>query len=119
MGEVWHGEEKAILAEFSADFQRVLIATENDVEVWNTATGQPASPPIKHKGPVYHVAFTPDGGRVVIVSSDQTARVWDAVSGQPVSPPLKHNGLVRVAWFSPDGRRVVTASDDHTARVWD
>jgi len=68
---------------------------------------------------VVHVAFSPDGTRIVTASWDKTARVWDALTGKPVTSPLEHQAAVSSAVFSPDGTRVVTASDDKTARVWD
>jgi len=72
-----------------------------------------------HDGPIFAVAFSPDGTRVATASYDRTAQVWDVVSGKRVTPPLAHQrGIWAVAW-APDGSRVATASFDHTARVWD
>jgi WD40 repeat protein/serine/threonine protein kinase len=71
-----------------------------------------------HDNEVEHVAFSPDGRRIVTASKDHAARVWDAGTGEAVTPPLRHGHTVLRAAFSPDGRRVVTASHDRTARVW-
>jgi WD40 repeat protein/serine/threonine protein kinase len=72
-----------------------------------------------HDNEVEHVAFSPDGSRIVTASKDRTARVWDVRTGEAVTPPLAHDNIVLKASFSPDGRYVVTASHDRTARVWD
>jgi WD40 repeat protein/serine/threonine protein kinase/tetratricopeptide (TPR) repeat protein len=115
-GTVWH-------AEFSTDGHRVVTASQDGkARVWDAASGQPLSPPLKHNGGVQHASFSPDGRRVVtacaVNGKPGEARVWDAASGQPITPPLKHNAQVLHASFSPDGRHVVTASEDRTARVW-
>jgi WD40 repeat protein/serine/threonine protein kinase len=85
----------------------VLAQTPRLVHLWD------------HDHEVEHVAFSPDGRRIVTASRDHTARVWEVRTGEAVTPPLRHGHLVWKAAFSPDGRRVVTASHDRTARVWD
>jgi WD40 repeat protein len=107
-----------------------VSTTFEDAQVLDVFTGQPLTPRLKHslkqvkggsgfQADVIHIAFSPDGQRVVTASGDDTARVWDAITGQPVTPPMKHNDKVNHAAFSPDGKRVITASDDETARLWD
>ncbi|MHA1529998.1 MAG: nSTAND1 domain-containing NTPase, partial [Alphaproteobacteria bacterium] len=71
-----------------------------------------------HENSVLHVAFSPNGGRLVSASSDATARVWDAETGSELAVLRGHEAAVRTAAFSPDGRRIVTASVDKTARLW-
>jgi serine/threonine protein kinase len=99
---------------FFNDFKKQYFA-----RVYDLATGQALTPPLKHEDWVFHASFSPDGNRVVTASCDKTARVWDAATGEALTPPLKHEGDVHCAAFSPDGKRVVTASPDKTARVWD
>jgi tetratricopeptide (TPR) repeat protein len=63
---------------FSPDGRRVVTASDDrTARVWDTATGQPLSTPLKHEGGVLHAAFSPDGRRIVTASRDRTARVWN------------------------------------------
>ena len=91
---------------------------DNTARVWDAATGQPLTPPLRHRSYVYRSAFSPDGRRVVTACGDGTAQVWDAATGRRLLPPLRHQAPVFDAAFSPDGRWIVTASQDDTARVW-
>jgi WD40 repeat protein/serine/threonine protein kinase len=109
--------------------RQLAVGSWMDAQILDVFTGLPLTPLMKHglkeiakgalRGVVNHVAFSPDGKRVVTASGDNTARVWDAVTGKALTEPLKHNDKVNYAEFSPDGKWVLTASDDETARVWD
>ena len=72
-----------------------------------------------HKGPVFGVAFSPDGKRLATASSDHTAKIWDADNGQELLTLRGHEGPVFSVAFSPDGKRLATASNDKTAKIWD
>jgi hypothetical protein len=50
---------------------------DKTARVWDTESGQPITPPLKHEGTVWHAAFSPDGRRAVTASEDHTARIWD------------------------------------------
>src|SRR5205823_3402516 len=86
---------------------------------------KPEVPPLKgifsHQGPVFAVAFSPDGRAVLTGSQDGTARLWSAATGKELSPPLRHRGWVYAVAFSPDGRAVLTGGGDlrtGEARLW-
>ncbi len=79
---------------------------------------EPTEPTVlRHEGPVWRVAFSPDSSRVATASADRTARVWDLAGGEPVV--LRgHTGTLRTLSFSPSGAQVLTAGDDGTVRTW-
>lgn len=73
---------------------------------------------LAHTGPVYSVAFSPDGRLVLTGSQDSTASLWHAATGCVLRDFVGHMGMVRSVAFSPDGRQVLTGSWDNTARLW-
>ena len=73
---------------------------------------------VGHQGPVYAVAFSPSGGRLVTAGADQIVRVWDVTSGDLKHDLASHVGDVFALAFSPTGEKVVSAGADSTLRVW-
>jgi WD40 repeat protein len=119
--QAWFHPSGLYSAEYSPDGRRLVIIAHSDgnAQVWNVATGEAVTPPLRHDGVVVYATFSPDGRRVATAGHDGKARVWDAVTGNALLPPLRHAGIVNRVAFSPDGRRVLTASADATARIWD
>src|SRR5262249_15345974 len=76
------------------------------------------TPPLRHQGKVWAVAFSPDSRTILTGSEDHTARLWDTTTGMPVGPQLWHGQAVRAAGFSPAGDRILTGTDDGTAGLW-
>ncbi|MFD3482260.1 NACHT and WD repeat domain-containing protein [Streptomyces sp. NPDC058665] len=72
---------------------------------------------------VDHLAFTPDGRRLVTSPGGMGFRVWDIADPKRPeilgSAPKGHERMVSALVVSPDGRTVVTGSSDKTLRVWD
>jgi WD40 repeat protein len=99
-------------AVLSPDGSRLLTGDNNGVaRIWQAATGQPISEPLRHGNWVSHVEFSPDGRLATTAGQDRMARVWDAATGQRIAE-VKHEHAVRWAAFSPDGGRLVTATGD-------
>ncbi len=66
-----------------------------------------------------HVAFSPDGSRLVAGGMHGTVTVWD-VARRTAS----HNSVGDALWqvgvaFSPDGRLIASAGEDGRIRLWD
>jgi WD40 repeat protein/serine/threonine protein kinase len=104
---------------FSPDGKWVgTSGADQDVIVWDAASGSELFALKGHLHAVDTVAFSPDGRRIVTAGRDHMAIIWDAQSRQRLLTLEGHTGEIQDADFSPDGQRVLTASWDRTARIW-
>src|SRR5215475_3198471 len=127
--ELNHGDRTDAVS-FSSDGRRVLTTSPtrpDGVRVWDTRTGRPISPPIRHEGSDEYLQATlgPDGKRVLTYRANKTVRdradrivrLWDTDSGRPIAVTGHANPLDPSA-FSRDGRRFFTTADDKVD-IWD
>lgn len=72
-----------------------------------------------HTMPVFAVAVTRDGRRVISASDDHTVRVWHLGTGQHERTLIGHTESIITVAVTASGHTAVTASYDKTVRLWD
>jgi WD40 repeat protein len=118
--------ERAVrCAAISPDGKRILVGLHgpstqplHEAWLWDTATGQPACPPLWNDGSVSAVAFSRDGKTIVTAGEKGSVRFWGAVSGEALSEPLRFPQAISALVLGDDGHTVLTGCYDHAAWLW-
>src|SRR6266702_281041 len=69
-------------------------------------------------GPVWSVAFSPDGKVLATGDDDGTVRIWNTATHRQSGQPLSIGDPVESVALSPDGTILATGSDDGAVRLW-
>ena len=70
-------------------------------------------------GPVYGLAFSPDGSRLVAGSADGKAWLWEVRQPGVPARHLRQGSIVYGVAFSRDGSLLATGSADGLVQLWD
>lgn len=70
-------------------------------------------------GPVWSIAFTPDGKRLAMGIDDGTVKIWDVANRRLDSTMPVHPGPVWTTTISSDGQLMATGHDDGSVHLWD
>lgn len=72
-----------------------------------------------HQGPIWSVAFAPDGQTLATGSDDATLRLWDTATGNEQAVLPGHGNAVFAAAFAHAGKFLISGGGDGTLRLWD
>lgn len=113
----WPAEEGCQLF-LSPDGEQLVVSQRDRTRIVRARDGAMIVA-LPHTNQVRHVAFHPDGQRLLTVCDDRAARLWHRQSGQLLAPLMWHPDIPVFAAFSPDGKLAVTTGYDGAARLWD
>jgi len=92
--------------------RHMLIGGHNDnIKLWEVATGRELRTLTGHTDWVTSVAFSPEGNLLVSGSRDKTIKVWDVASGRELRTLVGHSAGVSSVAFSPDGLLLASGSE--------
>ena len=72
-----------------------------------------------HFGPLYALAFSPDGKLLATAGDDETVCVWDLASARCAARLKGHRRTIWSLAFSKCGSLLASGSQDSTVRIWD
>jgi WD40 repeat protein len=110
--------QKAHAVVFSPDSRTLAAAMGRSVALWDMEIGRLRAMLHGHRGVVWSVCFSPDGGRLATAGNDQTVRFWDPATGQQRAAYDWKVGTVHAVAFAPDGMTAAAGGDDEIL-VWD
>ena len=74
---------------------------------------------IGHTSPIYSLALSPDGSKIMSGSRDNTIKIWGSENYQCLETLKGHTGSISSLAFSPDGSKIISGSEDDTIKIWD
>jgi WD40 repeat protein len=91
----------------------------SEITLWDVANGKPLRQFRLARGPVFALAFSPDGKSLATGGLDSAVHLWEVITGQERQQLRGHQDKVLALTFSPDGQRLASGGADTTALVWD
>jgi eukaryotic-like serine/threonine-protein kinase len=104
---------------FSPSGERAITASfDGTARVYETGSGKPIAPPLRHSGLVTAAKFSPDGMRLLTAGADGTVRVWSLwPEAQTIVPGGEEN--VRLVGTVADGGALLVQPEHDSLEVWD
>jgi hypothetical protein len=90
---------------------------DNQVRIWDVATGQLLYTLVGHTAKVWTVAFSQTLPLLASGSDDGQIKLWDVDTGNPRATLPAHTGAVWALAFSADGR-LVSGGEDSAIKIW-
>ncbi len=100
--------------------QRVALCVDNQIELWDVASGQREWIAAGHSAGVQQAAFDPqDSNLLVSVSGDGSVRVWDVAAQRCLTTWADHDGGLRSVAVAPDGVWIAAGTNGGRVLLYD
>lgn len=105
----------------SPDGRTLAVGTNNKnlVELWDTAARRRFKTLSRDDWKVSSLAFSPDGGTLIVESKEKPVTLWDAATWMEKEAALQLPPGATSATFSPDGAVAAVSRQSEELRLWD
>jgi WD40 repeat protein len=105
---------------YSSSGERLAIATENNICIYNPATRQHIKMLMGHSGGTFTLTWAPQGIYLLSGGSkhDPTIRVWDALRGNEIDTFHGHTDKINAISVNDSSTIITSASCDGSVRFW-
>jgi len=123
----WSGDGKLLKRSYLSDLETLwafapfgvkLASGNDDLLIWETATGQLAHR-IVLKSWLTTLAFNADAAQLAVGHDDGTISLWDANTLNPIKTLSAKTTAVAALAFSPDSKFLASSAEDRIVRIWD
>ncbi|WP_051944971.1 WD40 repeat domain-containing serine/threonine protein kinase [Verrucomicrobium sp. BvORR106] len=107
--------------ELSQDENWVVTGGENGmVQVWDSRTGKPALPDLRHGGRrILQVQFAASGEEFFSLGEEGSLKLWNRRTGMPLARQLEQAGTLIRATYDATGERLLAADTEHKVGCWE
>ena len=114
------GKGKLHDIKYTPDGNRVAVATDIGIWIYDAQTGKELTLLTGHTGRVTSLGFPADGRFLASGSFDGTVRLWDIDTGKQTAVFAGHQAGIAAIAVSPDGKSVVSGGSwGSTLILWD
>ena len=105
---------------WSPDGDTLASAGEDQqVHIWQAATGKPVFTYQNHTRTVNALAWSPDSQRLASAGNDHSVQIWEANSGKSLLHYQEHRHWVQTLSWSSDGRLIASGDAANQVQLWD
>jgi WD40 repeat protein len=80
-----HHERLPVGFVFSLDGRMVLTCSDNEARLWDVESGEPLTPPLRHRAYLTGGAWNPNGKEIATYTEDGSVQLWDV---SPIRSPV-------------------------------
>lgn len=103
---------------YSKDGRLLAAVRENEIFLWEVATGKELRAFSGHEKLILSLAFNKDGTLLASGGSDKTIRVWRVDTGKQIACLNGHTSAVCAVEFDADGVTLRSGCRDHIFKTW-